>query len=123
MDVITMDVITMESVMQKKSSPSAQLFSGHLKAGDGFNAPVPFAGPAGWTVFKKTQTELYEVRHNLHLTDPAKQLHVAVTAMSVGVLPVVTKVAADTFTIETYLSANGAATETDLMFVATYYPA
>jgi|GEM_PF-2544219 len=99
-----------------------QIFSGHVAAGAGFTAPAPFDGPAGWTVFKNGQTEIYEIHHNLHLSNPAKQLHVVVTSMSALVLTTVQSLAADKFVISALTSDSGAATETDLMFTAIYYP-
>jgi len=99
-----------------------QIFSGHLNASDGMSAPVSFDGPSGWTVYKMQQTEVYQVRHNLNLSNPSAQFHVTVTGMTTWALPIVQSMSADTFNIVCRRSDNGGAMESDLMFVAVYNP-
>jgi len=99
-----------------------QIFSGYIKANAGFSTPAPFDGPSGWTVCKNGQTEIYQIRHNLHLVNPAKQMHITVTSMNAVVLPTVQSMSSDGFVITTLRSDSGAADESDLMFIAAYYP-
>src|SRR3954462_5646483 len=97
------------------------IYSGHVNANDGFNAPAPFNGPAGWTVSKSQQTEIYKITHNLNLTKPHRQLHVVITANTPGVLPSVGQTAND-FTITMMLMPQQAPAQTDFDFVAVHYP-
>lgn len=97
------------------------LYSGQIGAEQGFDSPEPFNGPSGWTVFKSQQTEIYEVVHNLGLSNPQQQLHVAVTAMTPGVIANIDSVSANSFVISTWVASNQAPTATDLMFVAVYH--
>jgi len=55
------------------------IYSGHITAQQGFSAPTSFDGPAGWTVFKQNQTEIYIVTHNLGLANPEHDLHIVAT--------------------------------------------
>lgn len=96
------------------------IFSGRVNANDGFNSPVPVHGPSGWTVDKKLQTEIYEITHNLGLTDPEEQLHVIVTAMKSGVVINVEDVTANSFRVSTWIG-DTAPTDSDFMFIAVYY--
>jgi len=97
------------------------LYSGHINASDGFSAPVPFYGPPGWTVYKLQQTEIYRVIHNLHLTNPHKQLHVVVTTADFDVVPAVGHFA-DWFVVTTMKMPQLAAAQIDFDFVAVHYP-
>jgi len=97
------------------------LYSGHINADDGFSAPFHFNGPPGWTVYKSNQTEIYKVTHNLHLTNPHRQLHVVVTTKEWGVDPQLGH-GADSFTITMMKMPQIAPAQTDFDFVAVHYP-
>jgi hypothetical protein len=96
------------------------VYSGHVNADDGFNQPVAFNGPPGWTVFKSQQTEIYKITHNLHLTNVDKQLHVVITTRDWGVVPSVAK-AADSFTITMMRISQGGLPQSDFDFVAVHH--
>lgn len=103
----------------------SKVYSGYIRAQQGFDAPEPFDGPPGWTVFKQQQTEIYVVQHNLALSHPEAQLHITVTARNTFVLPVVS-VANNSFTVSTWQLWAGTPqapvpTQSDFMFVAVWY--
>jgi hypothetical protein len=95
------------------------VLSGHVPVDAGFNAPAPFPGPPGWTVFKKMQAEIYEITHNLHLKLPPNQLQVVVTPAKDGVIAAVTSSTADSFTVTMRLP-NTAPVASAFDFVAVY---
>ena len=97
------------------------IYSGYIGENDGFSSPAPVIGPSGWTVFKSNQTEIYEVTHNLGLSHPKKQLHVVVQTMKNNVIADI-QVDENSFIISTWLSDSGGSTNSDLMFIAAYYP-
>ena len=97
------------------------VYSGFVQEDQGFSAPVPFNGPPGWTVHKSNQTEIFRITHNLHLTDPDRQLHVVVTSKKWSVMPSVQKLA-DAFVVTMMVMPAQASSKTDFDFVAVYYP-
>ena len=97
------------------------IYSGYIGENVGFSAPAPVTGSSGWTVFKMNQTEIYEVTHNLGLTHPKEQLHVVVQPMKYKVIADI-QVDENSFTISTWWSDSGGSTNSDLMFIAAYYP-
>lgn len=80
---------------------SGEMFSGFIEANQGFNSPVSFSGPQGWTVFKQMQTEVYVVTHNLGIRDPKVHFHVTVTTDTPFIIPFVT-VAENGFKVTTW---------------------
>ena len=116
-----------------------QVFSGYIKSGEGFNAPVPFDGPPGWTVFKQSQTGVIVVTHNLNLTNPWKQLHITIAQVDppgFGHWPdsmvYINENSANHFRVmcnstKLYMDTTGqmvygGEVQTGLMFIAAYYP-
>jgi hypothetical protein len=99
----------------------SNVYSGHVNANDGFASPAAFDGPTGWTVFKAQQTEIYKITHNLHLTNPAKQLHVVVMPETINVGVTISQ-SADVFTVTTLRHTNSAAVATPFAFIAVHYP-
>lgn len=99
----------------------SNVYSGHVNANDGFTSPVPFDGPAGWTVFKAQQTEIYKITHNLHLTNPARQFHVVVMPEMVNVGITISH-SADVFTLTALRHTDGAPLATPFSFIAVHYP-
>jgi len=99
----------------------SKVYSGHVKADDGFAAPAAFDGPPGWTVFKSNQTEIYKITHNLHLTNPSKQLHVVLTMETLDVQAQIGQ-SADSFTLTTLKGPGHVAAQTNFTFVAVHYP-
>ena len=98
------------------------IFSGYIEENEGFDSPSPFNGPPGWTVYKSTQTEIYQVFHNLELYNPENQLHVVVQTIKPATISAIDNLGKNDFTISTWLSAHEASVGTNLMFIATYYP-
>ncbi|WP_196159669.1 hypothetical protein [Reinekea sp. G2M2-21] len=98
---------------------SKTIFSAKLNAVDGFNEPVPVQGIPGWTVFKKRQSEIYEVTHNLGLSHPELEFQVVATPMSDNARVVVESVDENSFTLSTWSVKSGGAMQTDLMFIAS----
>jgi len=106
--------------MSNSHSRTARIFSARIPADAGFNTPQPIPGLPGWTVSKKQQTEIYVITHNLHLKDPAQQMHVVASPMDVNTVLIVQNVEHDSFTISTW-TPNVAAKQSAFMFIAAYY--
>lgn len=98
------------------------IYSGYIEENEGFVLPSLFKGPPGWTVYKSNQTEIYQVIHNLELSNPESQLHVVVQTIKHSTISAIDKLAKNDFTISTWLSPHEASVSTSLMFVAIYYP-
>lgn len=104
---------------------SLRIFSGNIRAQQGFDGPTAFDGPPGWTVDKQQQTELYIVTHNLQLPNPDEGLHVVVTTKTQFVIPIVS-VGKNSFTVTTWQLWAGmpqapAPAATDFMFMAAHH--
>jgi hypothetical protein len=99
----------------------SNVYSGHVNADDGFTNPAPFDGPAGWTVFKAQQSEIYKITHNLHLTHPSKQLHVVVMPETVNVGITISQ-SPDAFTLTARRHTDGATLATSFSFIAVHHP-
>ncbi|MBW0148956.1 hypothetical protein [Marinobacter arenosus] len=96
---------------------ASAIYSAKVGAGEGFSSPAPLAGLAGWTVFKQQQTEIYEITHNLNLSNPESDMQVVATSMTPGVSVVVEAVNANSFRVSAWTSQLAPA-ETDFMFIA-----
>jgi hypothetical protein len=91
-------------------------YSGFITANEGFETPEPFDGPVGWTVYKKQQTEIFEISHHFNLKRPHR-LHVVATSSKPFTFANVEQVAANSFTISVWTN-SGAPAQTDITFVA-----
>ena len=102
-------------------SSGQTVFIGCIGINDGFKSPEPIPGLPGWTVYKSEQTEIYEVIHNLGLTNPNEQLHVFIHTFNPDTHSEIQS-AGNSFTISTWLNDSGGATGSDLTFTAVYNP-
>lgn len=96
------------------------VFSGYVGANEGFDGPVTFKGPKGWTVNKLTQTEIYVIRHDLKLKSPKSQLHIVATPADATANLAITSLNKNSFTVTVLSSNDLAAMATDFMFIAHY---
>jgi hypothetical protein len=92
------------------------IYSGFITKGQGFDGPVPFDGPAGWTVNKMQQTGIFKITHNLKLDQPHK-LRVVVTPAKPFTTASVESITADSFTVSVWVP-GGAEAHTDINFIA-----
>lgn len=99
--------------------PNKTIYSAKVNAGDGFDALAPLTDISGWTVFKMGQTEIYQITHNLGLSDPERDMHVVATSMSAGVDVIVSSLAENSFTISAW-GEETTPTQTDFMFIAVH---
>jgi hypothetical protein len=95
-------------------------FSGFVEANQGFNGPVAFDGPQGWTVNKMQQTEIYKIHHGLNLSNPNK-LRVVITTKKTFTIANVESTTANDFTVSVWTvgsATGGAPASSDFMFIA-----
>ncbi len=93
-----------------------RVYSGYVGQDDGFNGPVPFDGPHGWTVDKMGQTEIFKIHHGLNLKRP-HDLRVVVTTTQSMTVANVESVTADDFTV-TVWNVNATPAMTGFYFLA-----
>ena len=96
-----------------------QSYCGFIQADQGFNGPVPFDGPTGWTVDKMGQTEIYKIHHGLNVANPNKLRVVATTRKSLTFANVESVTSNDiTISVWSAASSNGGApASSDFMFI------
>lgn len=100
--------------------PQKTVVSAKIDAAQGADTPAPIADIPGWEVFKMEQTEVYEIRHNLGLSEPERDMHVTATSMTAGVAVVVSPLKENSFIVSAW-GENQTPRQTDFMFIATYY--
>ena len=96
------------------------IFSARIEANQGFNAPAPILDIEGWTVYKSEQTEIYTITHNLGLSSPERQMHIAATPMDINTTLAIQDIGSNSFTISTWSSDNSLPKQSAFMFIATY---
>ena len=94
----------------------ATVYSGYVSANKGFDGPEPFNGPAGWTVDKMGQTEIFKIQHNLNLAGPYK-LRVTATTTTSKTIANIESMTVNDFTVSVW-TLNGAPAQTDFQFIA-----
>jgi hypothetical protein len=99
-------------------STKQKFFSAHVDGSQGFQNPEPLADIPGWTVWKKGQTEIYEITHNLGLVNPDRQMHIVATPMKPNIKLCVESVEKDHFTISTW---GNTSQSSSFMFIAIQY--
>ena len=100
---------------------NSRIFSANIAESEGFDTPAPIPSLPGWTVWKKGQTEIYVITHNLELSDPTRQMHIVATPKNYNAILSISSVDRNEFTVSTW-NFNGATTRSAFMFIAIYYP-
>lgn len=100
---------------------NSRIFSANIAESEGFDTPAPIPSLPGWTVWKKGQTEIYVITHNLELSDPTRQMHIVATPKNYNAILSISSVDRNEFTVSTW-NFNGATTQSAFMFIAIYYP-
>lgn len=105
--------------MFKTCKNRPQIYSAKIEAAAGLDSPTPIPSLPGWTVWKKSQTEVYCIQHNLALTSAATQLHVVATPMDENTIAIIANVQANEFIVTTWTPHNHAPKQSSFMFIAT----
>lgn len=88
-------------------SSGSIIYSANIGRNQGFDAPESIDGLNDWTVDKEGQTEIYNIHHNLGLSNPDRQLHIVATTRGLDGSAVELLVAgndSNSFTIITWAS-------------------
>lgn len=83
--------------------------------------PEPIRDITGWAVWKHYQLEIYEIQHNLGLSEPEKQMHVVASPMENNTIVTVEEIESNGFTISTWSTA-ATPKASAFMFIAVHYP-
>ena len=95
------------------------IYSAKINAGEGHSSPSQLADIPGWTVFKMHTTEVYEITHNLNLSDPERDLHIVATSMNSDATVVIGNLKSNSFIVNTW-APDTAPIQADFMFIAKH---